>query len=116
VIITITPIGRSNGIFLANVTRDGFEVEENASGTSYISFNWIAIGNKKGYEDTKISEEILDKNYDFNMNAVMHNENDPSSALPIWWDGTKVRHDKPLIERKDLSNDLQVNRDKNSKK
>lgn len=116
VIITITPVGRSNGIFLANVTRDGFEVEENASGVSNISFNWIAIGNKKGFEDTKISEEILDKNYDVNMNAVMHNDNDPSPSLPIWWDGTKVRHDKPLIERKENGTGSPMHREQNSKK
>jgi hypothetical protein len=30
------------------------------------------------------------------MNGVMHNENDTEHAsTPIWYDGQKVRHDKP---------------------
>lgn len=103
-IITITPIGDCNGIHIVEYTKDGFIVKENSQGTSNVQFNWIAVGNRKGYENVTIPEELLSKDYDSQMNKVMFDENNTNeSANPMWWDGSKLIFSTPpdyLIPKK----------------
>ena len=60
-----------------------------------MQFSWIAVGTKKGFENPENPVELLSTKYDDNMRGVMFNDfADPSqSALPIWWDGSKLRFD-----------------------
>ncbi|MBS1651685.1 MAG: hypothetical protein JSU07_06705 [Bacteroidetes bacterium] len=95
VIITLTPVGVCNGVYISRTNLDGFEVTENNNGNSNVQFNWIAIGTKKGFENPQISSEIIDASFDGKMNGVMHNDNAPDEGTPIWWDGTSVRFDTP---------------------
>ena len=99
--VIITPIGQSNGFFISEmkgasgIINKGFTIQENSNGNSNVTFNWIAIGVRKGYEKPTVATELLSTNYDSNMSAVMHDENDQTTpAMPIWWDGTKLRFDK----------------------
>lgn len=95
VIVTVTPMGKSNGVYIESVSPEGFTVVENNSGTSSISFSWISAGTKRGYENVNNPAELLSPEYDANMNDVMFNENDKeNSGKPIWWDGEKLRFDK----------------------
>lgn len=104
VIITVSPLGNSQGLYIENITNDGFTVIENNGGNSTVNFNWIAIGVKKGFENPNISPEILDSDFEEKINGnsgVMYNENNPElPTYSIWWDGTKVRFDKPNIDIK----------------
>ena len=87
IIVTVTPIGKSNGIYLEEVKNTGFRVAENNAGKSNLTFNWIAIATRKGYNNPQIPEELTSKTYDNNLNAFMFNESDTkNSALPMWWD------------------------------
>ena len=78
---------------------------ENNKGVASVDFNWIAIGVKKGYEKTTISEEIIANDFEEKINGnsgVMYNDNNPETPeYSIWWDGNKVRFDRPTI-KKDL--------------
>jgi hypothetical protein len=70
----------------------GFTIKENGKGTSNITFNWIAIGVRKGYENPNIAPELLSNDFDNNMAGFMHNENDTiNKGNPIWWDGKTLR-------------------------
>ncbi len=94
--VTATPNGQSNGIYISSVTVEGFYVIENSNGASNIPFTWIAVGTKKGYENPKHTPELLSPDYDATMDGVMFNDyNIEGNGTPIWWDGTKVRHDAP---------------------
>jgi hypothetical protein len=99
VIITVSPLGNSNGLYIENSSNNGFTVVENNSGASNVSFNWIAIGVKKGFENPSISPEILNKDFEVKMNGphgVMYNDSNPENPdYSIWWDGSNVRFDKP---------------------
>jgi hypothetical protein len=108
--ITITPVGESNGVFIKSITSRGFYVKENARGTSNVSFNWTAIGTKKGYENgVTISSEILANDFDTKMEGVMHNEADTkTSGSPIYYDGNKVRFEKMSEDRSKMAASIPV--------
>jgi hypothetical protein len=101
--ITVTPLGSSKGLFIEKYSTEGFVVVENESGNSNLDFNWIAVGVKVGYEKVKISEEIINKDFEVKMNSnygVMFNDNNPENPIySIWYDGKKVRFDKPPFNK-----------------
>jgi hypothetical protein len=77
--------------------KTGFTVKENKAGQSNIQFTWIAVGNRiDAGNKPELPQDLADKNFDANMKGVMFNEgNIDRSANAIWWDGQKVRFDKP---------------------
>ena len=90
--VIITPIGDCNTICLSEVTGHGFSVRENNKGVSNSEFNWVAIGIRKGYEETDIPREIMKRDYDENMVKVALNENElDKSAQGMWFDGQSLR-------------------------
>jgi len=94
IIITVTPNGQTNGVFIQNSKTTGFTVVENNGGKSNTTFSWIAIATRKGYENPENPSEILTNDYDNKLNSFMFNENETQkNAQPMWWDGTKIRYD-----------------------
>lgn len=74
VIVTVTPIGNSNGVYLAEVSGSGFTVVENNAGKSNITVNYIAIGKRAGYEHPIISQEVIDAAYTGSISRGLHND------------------------------------------
>ena len=96
IIVTVTPMGETKGVYIVSVSKEGFKIKENGSGTSNVSFSWIAIAEKAGYENPQISTEILSKEFDVNMDGVMHNDIDESTTgKAMWWNGTDVQFGEP---------------------
>lgn len=75
IVVTCTPMGETKGIFLAEVNSNGFRIKENQNGNSNMTFTWIAIAEKDVSDKAEISKEILDKNFENNLNETMHDEN-----------------------------------------
>lgn len=93
--ITITPTGETNGVYVSKITNDGFFVKENLKGTSNASFNWTAIGTRTGYENgVVISETILAKDFDKNINGIMNNDGGKEQGTSIHFDGNKVKFER----------------------
>jgi hypothetical protein len=95
IIINITPKAETKGVFVSQVTAQGFYVRENMQGTSNAAFYWTATGTKNGFETgVTISNTILNNNFDDNINGVMLNEGEASSngtePLPVYFDGQNV--------------------------
>ncbi len=91
--VTVTPMGLCNGLYIANVDQEGFEVAELNNGSSNVEFSYIVVARRIDHPE-KENEFILTQNLDEKFKAVMFNEsNTQRNALPIWWDGTKVRFD-----------------------
>jgi hypothetical protein len=89
--ITITPTGETNGVYINSVHEEGFYVKENQGGTSTASFNWIAIGTRKGFENgIEISNTILANEFDNNINGVMSNDGTLQDGTPIHYNGVEV--------------------------
>lgn len=96
--VTATPMGNCKGVYVSNITKDGFEITELDNGASNVSLSWIAVGTRKGYENPETPSELLDAEFDSNMAKFMHNENNTNSqAQPMWWNGSQVVY-TPLIK------------------
>lgn len=90
IIVTVTPYGESNGVHIVSVDKNGFTIKENKGGQSNVSFNWIAIAEKK-IKATPISTELLSSDFDRNINAVMSDENSEDSKVAIWSENGTVK-------------------------
>ncbi len=104
IIVTVTPIGKSNSIYIEEIKGDGFSVAENNDGKSNVVFTWIAVATRKGYENPNNPVEIMDTKFDKNLNNFMFNESDTKNAAqPMWWDGTKINYtpvpQEPIIKK-----------------
>lgn len=99
-VITITPSGNCNGVYVANVDANGFTVKENNGGASGVDFNWIAMGTRKDVESLKLSPEILEPDFDAHMRHTMRNDFDETPVDgAIFWDGTDVKYGTPPAKK-----------------
>jgi len=89
IIVTITPIGESKGVHIVSVDKNGFSIKENNNGNSNINFNWIAIAEKNSKFEP-VSSEILTKDYDKNLDLLMHNDN-VDGGIGIWSENGEVK-------------------------
>ena len=72
VVVTITPIGESNGIHLTQVTSSGFSVAENNAGKSDLLVNYIAIGKRAGHENPDPAKEVIAPDYTGKLSRGLH--------------------------------------------
>lgn len=96
IIVTVTPLGQSNGVYLASVDKNGFTIKENNNGNSNVQFTWIAMATKAGYETVNTPKELLASDYDERLDGFMINENldneTDGKSHQMWWDGNQVRY------------------------
>ena len=94
-VVTVTPMGQCNGVYITNVTSTGFDVVELSNGSSDVEFSYIVVGKRiDAAGKPELPDALKQKNFDDNMKAVMDNENNKDEySIPVWWDGTKVRFD-----------------------
>ncbi len=81
IIVTVTPTGNSNGVYVSEVTKGGFSVVENNGGKSNVTVTFIAIGRRAGYEHPQLPEEVISSNYVDKLSRGLHND------AEIWTDG-----------------------------
>jgi hypothetical protein len=79
VIVTVTPIGNSNGVYLASVSPSGFSVAENNHGKSNVTVNYIAIGKRAGYEHPDLPAEVTSVEYTRKLARGLHNDANTST-------------------------------------
>lgn len=76
IVITVTPVGKSEGVYLAETTAFGFSVAENHEGKSNISVNYIAVGKRAGYENPSPAKEVTDPAYTSKLARGLHADTD----------------------------------------
>lgn len=95
VIVTVSPMGETNGVYVASVTADGFTVKENKGGTSMVSFYWIAVGEKNNAALTEVPKEVLSKDFDKNLDNILAIDEDSKEAgKAMWWNGRTLEFGK----------------------
>ena len=77
--MTVTPTGNSNGVYVSEVTKNGFTVTENNSGNSNVNFSFIVIGRRAGYENPQLPAEVISKDYTNKLARGLHNDNDTNT-------------------------------------
>jgi hypothetical protein len=116
VIITASPQGKSNGVYIDQITKEGFWLYENNDGTSNVKISWIAITKIKGEENPEVPSDLLANDFDKKMDGVMFNENNTvDTAQSLWWDGNAIRWDRPTNDKVDTETE-KLSRPKEVKK
>lgn len=96
IIVTVTPLGQTNGVYLASVDKNGFTIKENNNGNSTAQFTWIAMATKNGYETVNTPKELLAVDYDEKLDDFMINENldneTDGRTHEMWWDGNEIKY------------------------
>ncbi|WP_430400198.1 hypothetical protein [Flavobacterium sp.] len=90
IIVTVTPMGESNGVHIVEVNNDGFIVKENGNGTSNVSFYWIAIGEKANANELNVPKDLLEKDFDTNLDSFLTIDEDKGTSKAMWWNGTNL--------------------------
>ena len=107
VIVTVSPMGETKGVYVTEVTTDGFIVKENGKGNSNASFLWIAIGEKNNADDMKMPAELLTKDFDSNLDSfltidedVKQDQYEKGTSKAMWWNGKNIvfGNDAPDVE------------------
>ena len=94
IMVTATPQGNSNGVYVDKITSEGFWIVENNNGMSTVAVVWMASAVKT--DQPEVAPELLDKDFDKKMAGVMFNDNNTKDTpQSMWWDGTKMRWDAP---------------------
>lgn len=90
-IITATPMGECNGVYIAAVDKAGFTIKELGNGSNEVSVSWIAVGERADANSNALVKEVLEPDFDRNINEVMFNENNTAGqAKGIWSENGKV--------------------------
>lgn len=90
-IVTVTPMGSCNGLYISSIDKNGFTVTEMNNGNSNVEISWIAVGDRID-GNVEIPSVIIDSNFDNNVRDVLFDDgNKEGQAKGIWWDGTTIR-------------------------
>ncbi len=79
IVVTVTPNGNSNGVYLSGVSTKGFRVAENNEGKSSVTISYIAIGKRAGYERPDLPREVIESDYTQKLARGLHNDSDTQS-------------------------------------
>ncbi len=95
-VVTATPNGECNGLYVASVDKSGFIVKELMGGTSSATISWIAVGNRVDNNPVDVATEMVSSpNFERNLQQVLYSDgNLEGDAKAIWWDGTTIRFDE----------------------
>lgn len=92
-VVTVTPNGECNGLYIFSVDRNGFTVKELMQGTSNATISWIAVGNRIDNDKMELATQIVTApDFDRNVQQVLYSDgNKEGSAMGIWWDGSTLQ-------------------------
>ena len=111
VIVTVTPLGKSNGVYIETIDANGFTIVENNNGNANVKFTWIAIATRKGYETVENPEELLAHDYDKKLSKFMTGNILNSKEVEeqeMWWDGNKIQYSKAPKPQFDPKNSVKA--------
>jgi hypothetical protein len=91
-VVTVSPMGQCNGIYIESVSKEGFIIRELNSGTSNVEIGWIAVGNRIDANATEVPSFISTPSFNKSLTKVLFNDgNKSASGEGIWWDGSKLQ-------------------------
>jgi hypothetical protein len=95
-VVTATPNGDCNGLYIASVDAKGFTVKELMGGTSSASISWISVGNRVDNNPVdRATAMVSAPDFERNLQQVLYSDgNLEGDAKAIWWDGSTLRFDK----------------------
>jgi hypothetical protein len=87
-IVTISPMGKCNGVYIVSVDKEGFIVEELNNGKSNVDIGWIAVGDRVDAKATEVPEFLKKSSFNTSLKKVMQSDGNTSqNAEGMSWDG-----------------------------
>jgi len=106
--VTVSPAGNCNGIFIEEITKDGFSIKEMNNGTSNVAFTYIVLAKRKSGEE-EATKMVTKATFERDLDGFMFNDgNTESKAKGAWWDGKTLQFGtipRALIEEKKPESD-----------
>ncbi len=100
IVVTITPIGQTNGVYLDKVDGKGFSVAENNDGKSNVQYSWIAIGKRKGYENMSLPADVIASDYTEKIQRGLVNDGDPNAqGEGLYYQNGMLRNGQLMLSR-----------------
>lgn len=91
-VVTVTPNGNCNGVYIASVDKNGFRIKEMNNGTSTVTISWISVGNRIDNRMERATQMVTAPDFDRNVEQVLFNDSNlEGKGMGIWWDGTSIR-------------------------
>ena len=91
-IVTITPMGQCNGVYIAEISKNGFTIKELNNGNATVDIAWIAAGDRIDAHTTEVPEFIKEPTFNSSLEKVLFNDaNKSQSGKGLWWDGKKLQ-------------------------
>jgi len=101
IIVTVTPLGPCNGLYVSESSANGFIVMENKNESDLskinkpVEFNYIVIATRSGYETPSDPQELFTGDFYTNLRSFMTSERQVTPVTSgFWWDGSKIRYDE----------------------
>jgi hypothetical protein len=89
--VTVSPTGNCNGLYIAEITKEGFTVKELQNGNHNVTFTWIAVGDRTFEEDPAL-KTVTNAHFERNIDQVLFNDNiKERSGMGMWWDGKNLQ-------------------------
>lgn len=94
IIVTVSPMGESNGVYISKVNENGFEIKENNKGTSDVDFYWIAVAEKTN-STISVPSDLLKVDFDENLDSFLTiDEKEDTTSKAMWWNGENLEFGK----------------------
>jgi hypothetical protein len=91
-VVTVSPNGNCNGVYVAEVTKEGFTVRELNNGASNAPISWIAVGNRIDNRMDEATRIVSAPDFNRNIQQVLFDDgNTDGTAMGIWWDGQQLQ-------------------------
>ena len=101
IIVTVTPLGPCNGLYVSESSANGFIVMENKNESDLskinkpVEFNYIVIATRSGYETPSDPQELFTGDFYTNLRSFMTSERQVTPVTSgFWWDGSQIRYDE----------------------
>ena len=91
-VVTVSPNGNCNGVYIASVDKNGFTVREMNNGNSSVALSWIAVGNRIDNRMEEATKMVSDPSFNRNIQQVLFDDgNKDTNGTAIWWNGTSIQ-------------------------
>ncbi len=103
VVVTISPLGISEGIYLTEVDEKGFGVAESGDAKSNGKFAFIAVGRRAGFENPEFPAEATQSDFVEKISRGLHNDADTKSeGEGLYYENGKLsvgKHPSTRVDR-----------------
>jgi hypothetical protein len=90
-IITVTPMGPTRGLYIASSDYTGFSVTENNNGRSSTLISYIVIGKRAGYESPQLAREVVSLDFEPTIARGLQDDSDASNdGKGLYYQGDRL--------------------------